>query len=139
MSGRQRLFFKAGCWAAFVTAVVHMVGHLSGTQPAANDTERQLIQLYETYRFALPGGGARSLSEFMSGFSLIFAAALAMFGGTNLMLVRRCAGDAALMRMATALALAFSVTLLVISLTHFFIAPTLFIAAVAVCFAAAIG
>jgi hypothetical protein len=138
MSTRQRLFFKAGCWAALVTAGVHLVGHLAGTQPPANETERQLLRLYETYRFALPGGSARSLSEFMSGFSLIFSVAMAMFGGTNLLMVRRCADDQPLMRMATVLALAFCVTVLVVSLTHFFIVPTLFIAAVTLCFAASL-
>jgi hypothetical protein len=138
MSRRQRVFFKAGCWAALLTAAVHLLGHLSGPQPPANDTERQLMQLYENYRFALPGGAARSLSEFMSGFSLVFSMAWAMFGGMNLLVVRRCADDQPLMRMLTVLGLAFCVTLLVISVTHFFIAPTLFIAAVTLCFAAAL-
>ena len=35
MSRRQRLFFKAGCWAALLTAVMHLVGHLAGPQPPA--------------------------------------------------------------------------------------------------------
>lgn len=137
MSRRRRLFFKAGCWTALVTAAVHLLGHLSGPQPPANDTERQLVQLFETYRFALPGGG-RTLAEFMAGFSLTFSTALAMFGGTNLLVVRRCPDDQPLMRMLTLLALAFSVTVLVISLTHFFIVPTLFLAIVALCFAASL-
>jgi hypothetical protein len=137
MSRRQRLFFKAGCWAALATAAVHLLGHLAGPQPPANDTERQLLQLYETYRFALPGG-SRTLAEFMSGFSLTFSLALAMFGGMNLTVVRRCADDQPLMRLLTVLALAFCVTLLVISLAHFFIVPTLFIALVTLCFAAAL-
>jgi hypothetical protein len=138
MSRRQRLFFKAGCWVALVTAAVHLLGHLSGPPPPANETERQLVQLYENYRFALPGGGGRTLSEFMSGFSLIFSVAMAMFGGTNLLVVRRCSDDQPLMRMLTMLALAFCATVLVVSLTHFFIVPTLFIAAVTLCFAAAL-
>ena len=137
MSRRQRGFFKAGCWAAIVTAAVHLAGHLSGPQPPANETERQLVQLYETYRFALPGGG-RTLSEFMSGFSLVYSLALAMFGGTNLAVVRRCPDDQPLMRLLTVLALAFCVTLLAISLTHFFIVPTMFIAVITLCFAAAL-
>jgi hypothetical protein len=138
MSKRQRLCFKAGCWAALVTALIHLAGHLAGPQPPANATERQLLQLYEGYRFVLPGGSARSLSEFMAGFSLAFSASMAMFGGLNLLLVRRCANDRPLMAMATRLAVAFGVTLLAISLTHFFIAPTICLAIVTALFAAAL-
>lgn len=138
MSRRQRLFFIAGCWAALVTAGIHLLGHIAGPQPPANDVERQLMQLFETYRFPLPGGGARSLSEFMSGFSLVFSAALAMFGGTHLLVVRRCGADRALMGMMTRLALAYGVTLVAISLTHFFSIPTLCLAVVTLLFAAAL-
>jgi hypothetical protein len=129
--------FKAGCWAAFVTSAMHLIAHFAGTQPPANDTERQLLELYEGYRFAMPDGNTRTLADFMSGFSLTYSAALAMFGGTNLLVVRRYADDQPLMRTLTGMALAFCVTLLVISVTHFFIAPTLFIAAITLCFAVA--
>jgi hypothetical protein len=138
MSRRQRLCFKAGCWMAFVTAAVHLMGHLAGPQPAANDTERELLRLFEGYRFALPGGSLRSLADFMSGFSLVFSAALAMFGGINLLIARRCADDRPLMAMLTRLDIAFGVTLLAISLTHFFLVPTLFLLVVTILFAAAL-
>ena len=138
VTNRQRLFFKAGCWMAIVTAVMHMVAHLSGTQPPANDTERQLLALFEGYKFPLPGGTARSLDDFMRGFSLVFAVHFASLGGMNLLIVRRCAGDDALMTMLTRLVLACCVTTLAVSLTHFFLIPTIFIGAVTLCFGAAL-
>ena len=138
MSGRQVWLFKAGCWAALVTAAVHLIGHLSGPPPPANDTERELFRLYESYRFALPGGATRTLADFMRGFSLLFAVFFATLGGVSLLVVRRCARDGPLMAMLMRLVLASCVTALAISLTHFFVVPTLMIAVVAVCFTAAL-
>jgi hypothetical protein len=138
VSKRQRLWFKAGCWAAFVTAAVHLMGHLAGPQSPANETERQLIALFESYRFLLPGGSRRTLAEFMAGFSLMYSVFLAMLGGLNLLVVRRCADDAPLMAMLTRLDVACGVTAIAVSLRHFFIVPTLFVVAVTVCFAAAL-
>jgi hypothetical protein len=138
VSNRQRLCFKAGCWAALVTAAVHMLAHLSGPPPPANDTERQLVALYEGYRFSLPDGSLRSLADVMRGFSLIFSVFMAMLGGMNLLVVRRCASDGPFMALLTRLVFACCVTTLAVSLTHFFLVPTLFIAAVTICFAAAL-
>jgi hypothetical protein len=138
VSRSQRLWFKAGCWAALVTAVVHLMGHVAGPQPPANETERQLLALYEGYRFALPGGAKRSLAEFMSGFSLTFSVFLAMLGGLNLLVVRRAADDAALMQVLTRLDVACGVTMVAIGLTHFFIIPTTFLGIVTLCFVAAL-
>jgi hypothetical protein len=114
-----------------------MIGHISGPQPPANDTERQLLALFEGYRFAVPGG-SRTLAEFMSGFSLMFAVFMAMLGGLNLLVVRRCSEDGPLMTTLTRMNVACGVTIVVISLTHFFIVPTLFVAAVTLCFAIAL-
>jgi hypothetical protein len=137
VSKTQRVWFKAGCWMALATAVVHLLGHLAGPQAPTNETERQLMALYQGYRFALPGG-SRSLADFMTGFSLIFAVFMAMLGGLNLLVVRRCADDGPLMAMLTRLDVACGVTTLAISLTHFFIVPTVFLAVVTLCFGVAL-
>ena len=134
MPRRQLTVFRIGCYLAFLTAAFHMVGHLSGPQAPANDTGRQIVQLMTDYRFAMPGGGDRSMMEFMNGFSLTFALFLGTMGGVGLIVARRGADDSTLMLgVARALAGATAV-LLVISLTHFFIVPTICVAAVALCF-----
>jgi hypothetical protein len=137
MPRRQEMVFRIGCIAALLTAALHMVGHLLGPQAPANDTERQLLDLMTSYRFALPGGASRSILEFQTGFSLVFALFLATVGGVGLVVRQRASHDPALaLAVARVFALSMAV-LLVISLTHFFIIPTICIALVAVCFAIA--
>ena len=131
------MVFKIGCLAAWLTAVVHLVGHLSGPPPPANDTERELLALATKYEYQLPGGTSRSLMDFHDGFSLMFSVLIAALGGVGYIVQKRAATDVVLMTaVARALAGAAAV-LLVISLSHFFIVPTLFVALIAVCFAIA--
>jgi len=137
MPHRQVMVFRIGCIAALLTAAVHMVFHLMGPQAPANDTEQQLLDLMTNYKFLLPGGASRSLLEFQTGFSLVFALFLATMGGAGLVVQKRAANDPPLaLAVARVFALS-SAILLVISLTHFFIIPTICIALVAVCFAIA--
>ena len=134
MPRRQLWFFQFGCWTTIVTAVVHLAGHLMPQSPPANDTERQLLQLATTYRFTLPGGAQRSTVDVLDGFTLSFALLLAGIGAAGLVVHKRGREDATLMTgVARALAVT-SVALTIISLTNFFIVPTLFIAVMAICF-----
>jgi hypothetical protein len=134
---RQLLVFKIGCLAALLAALVHLAGYLSGPQPPANDTERELMRLATTYRFPLPGGTSRALMDLLDGFSLMFAVFLALTGGIGYIVQKRGRHDGVLMTaLARALAAGYTV-LLVISLMQFFIIPTIFIALVTVCFAIA--
>ena len=90
-----------------------------------------------TYRFAFPGGPARSMMQLLNGFSLLFAVLFAALGAIGLIVTKRGQHDPQLMYAAArALAVA-SASVLVISLTHFFIIPTMLFAAVTVCFAIA--
>ncbi len=137
MPARQVWIFKFACWVTFLTAAIHMVGHVAGSTPPANATEQQIRDLITNYYFPMPGGGERSILDFQTGFSLMFATMLATFGAVGLMVVRRGTEDPVLVRgVARAFALS-SAVLLVISLTHFFIIPSLFIALMTVSFAVA--
>jgi hypothetical protein len=131
-------FFRAGCYAAFATAALHMIGAvLSPQPPPVDDTHRQLLDLATTYKLQLPGGPNRTLMELNDGFSLVYALMLALTGGLGLIVSRRVANDDALF-LATARALAGGyVVLLAISLTYFFLIPTLCTAVVALCFVVA--
>ena len=131
---RQVWVFQFGCWAALVAAVVHLAGHIAGPPVAVNDDERQLFQLMATYRFAFPGGAERTMMDFMSGSNLVMAVLLSAMGAMGLVVAKRGQQDSQLMYATARIAAIASVVVLVISLTHFFIVPTLFFAAVTVCF-----
>lgn len=137
MPARQLLVFKIGCIAALLTAMLHMAGHLSGPSAPMNETEVKLMDLATNYKVTFPGGAQRSLMDLQAGFSLSFAVFLATISGTGLVVKRRASGDAVLM-LAVARAFAGAgLVLLAISLTYFFIIPTMCIAFVTVCFAIA--
>ena len=137
MPRRQVWIFKFGCWVTFLTAALHMVAHITGPPPPANATEQQILDLITNYYFPMPGGSERSLLDFQSGFSLMFSTLLATLGAAGLMVVKRGTDDPVLVRsVARAFALG-GVVMLVISLTHFFIVPSMFIALLTVSFAVA--
>ena len=131
---RQLRFFKFGCWAAAMTAVVHMVGFVSGGLQPANEIEQALLDTARNYQFPLPGGTRRSLMDSTDGFSLAFSLFMATIAGLGFLIARRGAGDPVLMTSATRTLAAFSLVLFVISLWYWFLIPTLFIATMALGF-----
>jgi hypothetical protein len=70
--------------------------------------------------------------DFLSGFSLAYSVFLATLAGAGLMIAKR--GDPMLVQAAARVFAAGSVALLVISLTHWFIIPTIFITFFTLCF-----
>ena len=131
---RQQALFRVGCWLSIVTAVVHLTGALAGRPAPADVNEAQLFAVAGEYRLALPGA-ERSLFELFDGFSLAFAVLLATQGAVGLAVAKRGRRDGALLvAVARAMALA-GVALLVISLTHWFLVPSLFIATMTSAFA----
>ena len=125
---RQVRFFKFGCWAAAITAAVHLVGFVSGGLQASNETEQALLDTARNYQFPLPGGTRRSLwTPNNSGLS-------GTRSGLGFLIARRGVQDPILMTAATRALAAFSLVLFVISLWYWFLIPTLFIAAMALGF-----
>jgi hypothetical protein len=133
---RQRAAFLVGCWAAIGTALLHMVGHVQGPLPPANDQERQLLELATTYRYALPGA-ERTMMDLLNGFSLIFSVTLAALGGLGLVVARRALGDPLLMVASARVLAGASAVMLVIAVTNFFIIPVVCLALVAAGFGVA--
>ena len=128
-------FFRIGCYLAFFTAALHMVGaHLVPQPPPPDDTARQMQTLMETYKLGLPGAADRTMAELVNGFSLLMSLHFALTGGLGLIVARRAAGDPVLMAAAARALAGAYVIALVISATYFFIIPTLCTAAVAFCF-----
>jgi hypothetical protein len=134
MPRRQLTIFTIGYWVAILTALFHMVGHVSGPAPAANDTERQLLDLATDYRMLMPGGSERSLMDVLSGFSLSFAVLVGLIGGLGLIVQKRGRNDGPLMLAVSRAIAAAGVVLVVISLTHWFIIPSLMLALMTFCF-----
>ncbi len=118
-----------------VAAVVHLIGHIAGPAPAANDTEQQLFTLMTSYHFALPGGSERTMTEFMSGYSLACAVLFATIGVLGLVVAKRGQHDSELMYVTARTSAIASAAVLIISLMYFFIVPTMLLAAVTLCFA----
>jgi hypothetical protein len=137
MAQRQIVLFRIGCWAAIATALLHLAGHVSGPGTPANEVEQQLVEMAGSYQFELPGGGRRSLMEFLNGFSLSFALFLSTIGGLGLIVVKRGHADEVLLVAVARVLAAASVALLVISFTHWFIVPTICLTFVALSFALA--
>lgn len=135
MPFRQVTFFRIGCWAAFVTAVAHLGGHLRGASDPASDTEATLLRLATTHELEFPDGARRTLMDVMDGMSLAFVLMLVVVGALGLIVSKRAHQDARLMTAAARILAGGSVVLLVISLSHWFLTPSLLIAVMAFAFA----
>jgi hypothetical protein len=135
MSRRQLSIFKAGCYIAFFTAALHMVGHF--LVAPNNDAERQLFDHMQTLPLGLPGAPGHTMMDLYKGFSMIYSLMLALTGGLGLIVARRGMQDPTLM-LAVARALAGGyLVMTVIGFANFFIIPTALMMAVFVCFALA--
>ena len=117
-----RRLFQIGGVFLFLLATVHAISLLEPLNPA-NETETQLIHLMTNYKFNLMGS-PRSMMDLFRGFSITFSLQCLVVGVISLALSKeRCA---VLKRLALIIALWLS-TLTVVSLTHFFAAPTSFL------------
>jgi hypothetical protein len=135
MSHRQLVIFRIGCWAAIVTAVLHTIAHMQGPLAPQSEDHRILMDTAEALQFELPGGGSRSLMEFMRGYSLTFVLFLVVMGGTGLIIAKRGQSDEVLMSAVARVFAVGSAALLIVSLTHWFIIPTICITFFTLCFA----
>ena len=135
MSRRQLQVFKLGCYIAFFTAALHMVGHF--LMAPNSDAERELFDHMQLLPLGLPGAPAHTMMDLYKGFSMLYALMLALTGGLGLIVARRGTQDPTLM-LAVARALAGGyLVLTVIGFTNFFIIPTAMMAAIFLCFALA--
>jgi len=133
---RARLFFKLGAWGFLVTAVFHMVGHFAGGAEPSGQKEKLLLDLVDTVRLEL-GGVERTVRDFMSGFSWVFALACAFAGVVALASVERV--DETLLHRLAILYAAFAGILTALSLRYFIVPPAVCFATVFVLEAVAVG
>ena len=135
MSRRQLAIFKLGCYIAFFTAALHMVGH--SMMAPSNDAERALFDHMASVPLGLPGAPSHTIMDLYKGFSMVYSLMLALTGGLGLIVARRGVQDPTLM-VAAARALAGGyLVMTVIGFSNFFIIPNVLMAAIALCFALA--
>ncbi len=136
MPWRQVTLFRIGCWAAIAVALVHLAGHIIGPPSPNTDEGRVIADVAENAQFELPGGARRSLVELLDGLSLAFVALMTTLGAAGLMIQKR-SNDAMLLQTVARVFAVCLCGLLIISLTKWFIIPTILIAFVTVAFALA--
>jgi len=117
-----RRLFQIGGVFLLLLAAIHAISLFEPLHPA-NETETQLIHLMTDYKFSLMGS-PRSMMELFRGFSMAFSLQCMFAGVIALALSKE--RSAVLKRLSLIVALWLS-TLTVVSLTHFFAAPTSFL------------
>jgi len=129
---RQVWLFQLGCWMAFATAVLHLLGHLLIASP--HTAVAAALQHLPGYLFLVPGQDVPSAQDVTGGLSLSLSLLLATIAGAGLAVGKRGHDDALLLRgVARAYALGF-VVLLIVSILMFFSVQSFFIATTALCF-----
>jgi hypothetical protein len=127
----RRLFTTGAVWLLLIGA-----GHslsLLGTPVAANDTERQLLDLMAHYKFNVMGS-MRSMDNFLRGFSISFMLAALVMGALDLALCRERAG---LLKRVTLVNVVWLAAQTAVVQHYFFIVPTFFIVVALLIFAVA--
>jgi len=118
-----RRLFQAGAVELVVLGLVHSLS-LIGKQAPTNDSERQLLELMSNYKFMVMGT-ARTMGEFLRGFSISFMVVMLGLGVLNLVLMRERAGLLKRVALVSAIVLA---AMTANSVRYFFVLPTSFLA-----------
>ncbi len=76
-------WLRAAAVIQIATALIHSISFFVKPEPA-NDTERTLLDLLQSYRFDLGAGYVRAMADLMTGLSMCFTL-LYLFGGAVLL------------------------------------------------------
>jgi hypothetical protein len=127
-----RRLFKTGAVWMVLLGLVHSVS-LFEKPAAANDTERQLLDLMTHYKFNLMGS-SRTMMDLLQGFSVSFMLAALGLGALDLLLARERAG---LLKRVALINAIWLVAMTAVSLYYFFALPTAFLVVALVIFSLA--
>ncbi len=134
MPPRQVWLFKLGCWVAWGTAALHVVGLMVAPLPAAAGSGADALRAAAAAVVVFPDGTERTLRRVFVGFSLSHALLAATLGAVGLAAIRRGRSHAEWLAGIARVEALVSLALLVISLTHFFLVPTFLVAVMLICF-----
>lgn len=130
-------YFKTGSWLLLITFSLHTFGHFAGGLQATNDTEKQLLDLMINYKMQL-GSDTITMMGLQKGFSLCFSILFLWSGSLGLYLSSKKVGIApSILRTVSIFYALILILTAVISITYFFLIPTLCIVICLICFALA--
>ena len=127
----QRLFTAGAAWL-IVMGLVHSLSFFAG-QAAANEPERQLIDLMTNYKMNLMGT-MRTMSDLFRGFSISFMLATFVVGALDFAVRRERSW---LLKWITLVNVLWLAVMLAVSLRYFFVIPIAFLSVALVIFVAA--
>jgi len=127
----RRLFKVGGVWLILL-GLVHSISLFNKMAPA-NETEKQLLDLMNDYRFPLMGS-LRNMAELLRGFSVAFMLSALVLGALDLSVSGERAGLLKRVALVNVLWLA---AMTANSVRYFFVLPTTFLVVALVIFAAA--
>lgn len=134
MPPRQLWLFKFGCWVACGTAALHLAASLLALTAAPGTSHVEGLEAAAGFRVVFPDGTERTLGDLLLGFGLAHALLLGAVGALGLTAARRGRDNGVLMADVARVQALVSLALLTISLTHFFLVPTLLVAVMLICF-----
>ncbi len=89
---KYTFWLKTAAVFQLITAFSHLLSFFF-RPPPNNDTERQLFDLMETYKFDFGGGFHRSMGDLTTGLSICFCLVCLLGGLMNLYLLRKKVGS----------------------------------------------
>jgi hypothetical protein len=125
-----RRIFQIGAGLLLLTGLVHSISLFAERAPA-NDTERQLQLLMDTYRLNLLGS-MRTMSELMRGFSISFMLGILAMAAADFAVAGQ---STALMKRVAVVNAVWLALMIAVSLRYFFIVPLSFLVACFIPFA----
>jgi len=119
-----RSMFYTGTVVQLISVAVHFFG-MSLKHEAASGQEKMLDDLMHSYRFDLGAGFVRTMSDFLTGFGLVYGVFVLFLGLINVFAIRQ-AGDSRFLRSLCWLNVMCMAAVAAIAFKFFFLPPLLF-------------
>lgn len=119
-----RSMFYTGTVVQLISVAVHFFGMSRNHEPAGGQ-EKALYDLMHNYRFDLGAGFVRTMSDFLTGFGLVYGVFVLFLGFINLFAIRQ-AGDSRFLRSLCWLNAVCMAIVSAIAFRFFFLPPLLF-------------
>lgn len=116
--------FYTGTVVQLVSVAVHFFGMSRKHEPASGQ-EKMLYDLMHTYKFDLGTGFVRTMSDFLTGFGLVYGVFVLFLGLINVFAIRQ-AGDSCFLRSLCWLNAMCMGTVAALAFKFFFLPPLLF-------------
>ena len=119
-----RPMFYTGTVVQLISVAVHFFGMSRKHEPAGGQ-EKKLYDLMHSYMFDLGAGFVRTMSDFLTGFGLVYGVFILFLGLINLVAIHQ-AGDSRFLRSLCWLNMMCMAAIAAIGFKFFFLPPFLF-------------